>query len=171
MNRYRRGDDRDRCLTRHFSTILTICWRKSLAPPEAGWRTRCMSAFSSFSCEAATLPSAIVSSHGNRSRKAFNTGKPAERSDFVGVRLLNMPRRESNECHGNAFQRTNCSGDNPSFSNVLQTIVAVGSEKPSRHSLGLLVRRGVIPKTMRSGAMPVFRPSKSRSDVIGIPLK
>src|SRR5437870_7127119 len=41
------------------------------------------------------------------------------------ARLLNMPRRESNECHGNAFHNTNCSGGRPSFSSVPQTIVAV----------------------------------------------
>jgi hypothetical protein len=125
-------------------TTSAICWRKSLAPPEAGCRTRCMSAFRSFSCKAATLPSATISSHGNRSRNTLTSGKPAERSDFVGVRLLKIPRRGSNECHGNAFERTNCSGDNPNFSNVLQTIVAVGSEKPSGHFSGLLVRRGAM---------------------------
>src|SRR3989440_5787564 len=116
-------------------------------------------------------PSVTTSRHGNKSRKAFSTGIPADCSELVGVLLLNMPRCGLNECHGNAFQRTNSSGDNSSRNNVLQMIVAVGSEKPFEHFRRLFVGCGVIPKRMRSGAMPVFRPSKSRSDVIGIPLK
>ena len=31
------------------AAILAICWRKSLAPPEAGWRTQCAFILSSSS--------------------------------------------------------------------------------------------------------------------------
>jgi len=56
--------------------------------------------------------------------------------DLLGIRLLNSPRRGSNECHGNAFHNTNSSGSTPVFSNAPQTIVAVGSEKhPHKYSV------------------------------------
>ena len=157
----------------HFCTILAICWRKSFAPPEAGWRTWCISAFNSFSCEAATLPSATISLHGKRSRKPLSADRPADRSLFVGMRLLNMPRRGSNECHGNAFHSTNSSGFRPSLSNELQTIVAVGSEKPSVHCSRLLVRLALKLEKTCSGFIPAFSffPSRIRSDVMGIPVK
>src|SRR6266481_2545177 len=116
-------------------------------------------------------PSATTLSHGNKSRKAVSTGIPADCSERVGDLLLNIPRFGSNECHGNAFQRTNSSGDNSNRNNVLQTIVAVGSEKPSRYVCGLLVRRGAMLENTCSRSIPVFRLSKSRSDVIGIPVK
>src|SRR6266496_6656968 len=104
--------------------------------------------FSSFSCEAATFPSATTSSRGKRSRKALSTDRPADCSDLLGVRLLNKPRRGSKECQGKAFHNTNCSGFRPSFSSVLQTIVAVGSEKPSGNCSRLLVRLAwVLEKT------------------------
>src|SRR5512133_2456879 len=100
------------------------------------------------------LPSATICSHGKRSRKALSTDKPADRSDLLGIRLLNKPRRGSNECHGNAFQSTNCSGFRPSLSNVPQTIVAVGSENPSGHFRELLVRCGLMLERTYSGAIP-----------------
>src|SRR6266550_5300562 len=129
--------------------------------------------FSSLSCEAATSPSATISSRGKRSRKALSTDKPADRSDLLGIRLLNKPRRGLKECHGNAFHSTNSSGFRPSLSNELQTIVAVGSEKPSGHCSGLLVRFALTLEKAYSGFIPTFFffPSKIRSEVIGIPLK
>src|SRR5207253_173295 len=98
----------------------------------------------SFSCEAAMQPRATTSSHGNSFRKVLSIDKPAARSDLFGIRLLNRPRRGSNECHGNAFQRTNSVGLIRSLSSELHTIVAVGSEKPSRHISCLLVRRAAM---------------------------
>src|SRR5205823_8963238 len=111
--------------------------------------------------------------YGKRSRKALSTASPADRSDLLGIRLLNMPRRGSNECQGNAFQSTNCCGFRPSLSSVLQTIVAVGSENPSGQLLGLLVRRGLILEKTCSSSIPLpfFFPSRIRSEVMGIPLK
>jgi len=97
------------------------------------------------------LPSAMISSRGKRSRKALSTDKPADRSDLLGIRLLNKPRRGLNECHGNAFHSTNSSGFRPSLSNELQTIVAVGSEKPSGHCSGLLVRFALTLEKAYSG--------------------
>src|ERR1700746_2546664 len=83
-------------------------------------------------------------SQGNNSRKAVSTERPESCSNLLGIRLLNSPRCGSNECHGNAFHRTNSSGSTPIFSNAPQTIVAVGSENPSGHTLRLLVRRGLM---------------------------
>jgi hypothetical protein len=78
-----------------------------------------------------------------------------------------------NECHENAFHRTNSSGFTPSFSNVLHTIVAVGSENPSGHFSGLLVRRSLCLKktSLAFNWSFLLRPSSKRSEVIGIPLK
>ena len=105
----------------------------------------------------AMLPSAMTSSHGKRSRKALSTDKPADRSGLLGIRLLNKPRRGlKNECHGNAFHNTNSSGFRPSLSNELQTIVAVGSEKPSGYCSGLLVRPGLQLEKTCSGFIPAF---------------
>src|SRR6266542_6316427 len=101
----------------------------------------------------------MISSHGKRSRKVLSTDKPVDRSDLLGIRLLNKPRRGLNECHGNAFHRTNSSGFRPSLSSVPQTIVAVGSEKPSGHRSRLLVRRGPAPAGLEntcSGFIAVF---------------
>src|SRR5262249_54710920 len=92
---------------------------------------------------AAIFPSATIWSHGNNLRKAFITGRPESCSDLLGVRLLNSPRRGSNECQGNAFHKTNSFGRRPVFSIAPQTIVAVGSENPFGHKRGLLVRRGL----------------------------
>src|SRR4029453_14620603 len=119
------------------------------------------------------LPSAMTCSHGKRSRKALSTDKPADRSDLLGIRLLNKPRRGLNECHGNAFHSTNSSGFRPRLSNELQTIVAVGSEKPSEHRSDLLVRFALKLEKTCSGFIPTFSffPRRIRSDVIGIPLK
>src|SRR5947207_15274555 len=89
------------------------------------------------------LPSATTSSCGKRSRKALSTDRPADCSDLLGIRLLKMPRRGSNECHGNAFHSTNWSGFRPSRGSVPHTIVAVGSENASGYFSGLLVRRGL----------------------------
>src|SRR6266496_5114543 len=111
--------------------------------------------FSSFSCEAATFPSATTSSRGKRSRKALSTDRPADCSDLLGVRLLNKPRRGSKECQGKAFHSTNSSGFRRSLSNELQTIVAVGSEKPSGHFRGLLVRRALMLERTCSGSIPL----------------
>src|SRR4029077_16294977 len=129
--------------------------------------------FSSFSCDAATLPSATISLQEKRSRKAPSTDSPADRSLFVGIRLLNMPRHGSNECQGKAFHSANSSGFTPSVSSVLQTIVAVGSEKPPGHIRALLVRRALMSEKTCSGSIPLsfFFPSRIRSEVIGIPLK
>ena len=102
------------------------------------------------------LPSATISSHGKRSRKASSACSPRDRSLFVGIRLLNMPRCGSNECHGNAFQSTNSSGFRPSLSSELHTIVAVGSEKPSGHCSRLLVRCALMLEKTCSGPMPSF---------------
>src|SRR5438876_7180542 len=98
----------------------------------------------------------------------MSTGLPAERSAWVGIRLLNMPLLSLNECHGNAFHKTNSSGASPSRNKVLQTIVAVGSEKPCGHFVGLLVRRGVMPAKTCFGSTPeIFFPSsKIRSEVM-----
>src|SRR5204863_8278450 len=101
------------------------------------------------------FPSATTCSQAINSRKAFSTGQPESCSDLLGIRLLNSPRYGSNECHGNAFHKTNSSGSTPIFSNAPQTIVAVGSEKPSGQTLGLLVRRGLMPERICSGG---FRP-------------
>src|SRR5581483_4245946 len=102
---------------------------------------------SSFSsCAAAIFPSATICAHGNKWRKVFSAGRPAAHSDLFGVRLLSSPRRGLNECHGNAFQRTKSSGHRPSSSKVLQTMVAVGSEKPWLEISRLLVRRGATPE-------------------------
>src|SRR2546428_6586858 len=102
-------------------------------------------------------------SHGNNSRKTLSTGRPAARSDLLGIRLLNMPRRESNECHGNAFHKTNCSGFKPRSKSVPHTIVAVGSENPSGHFSGLLVRRGLVSEKKFLGFMwnLLLRPSSN----------
>src|SRR5439155_14975848 len=118
-------------------------------------------------------PSATTSPHGNKSRKALSTGMPADRSDLVGVRLLSIPRCESNECHGNAFHSTNWSGFRPSRKRAPHTIVPVGSEKPSEHFSHLLVRCGVTLKKICVGLIPLsfFLPSRIRSEVIGIPVK
>src|SRR6267154_4592674 len=105
------------------------------------------------SCAPAIFPSATICSQGNNSRKSFKTGRPESCSDLLGIRLLNGPRRGSNECHGNAFHKTNSSDSTPIFSNAPQTIVAVGSEKPFGQTLGLLVRRGLKPATMCSGGL------------------
>src|SRR5437660_1520574 len=98
------------------------------------------------------LPSAMISSHGKRSRKVLSTDKPADRSDLLDIRLLNKPRRALNECHGNAFHSTNSSHFTASLSRVPQTIVAVGSEKPSGHCSRLLVRFGLILEKTCSGS-------------------
>src|SRR5216117_2317216 len=98
-------------------------------------------------------PSATTLSHGNRPRNALSATLPANRSALVGVRLLSSPRRGSNECHGNAFHNTNSSGTTPIFSNAPQTMVAVGSEKPSGQILGLLVRHGLKPERICSGGL------------------
>jgi len=135
-------------------TILAICWRKSLAPPDAGWRTQCALTPIACNCAAAIFPSATICSQGNNSRKAFSTGRPESCFDLLGIRLLNKPRCGSNECHGNAFHKTNSSGSTPIFNNAPQTIVAVGSEKPSGQISGLLVRRGLIPAIIFSGGLP-----------------
>src|SRR6267378_4902363 len=111
-------------------TILAICWRKSLAPPDAGWRTQCALTPSCSSCAPAIYTSATICSQENNSRKTPSTGRPESCSDLLGIRLLSSPRCGSNECHGNAFHRTNWSGFRPSRKSVPQTIVAVGSEKP-----------------------------------------
>src|SRR5207249_6205768 len=111
--------------------------------------------------------------HGNNSRKALSAGSPAARSDLLGIRLLNMPRRGSNECHGNAFHRTKWSGLKPRRKSVPHTIVAVGSENPSAHFSGLLVRRGLMSEKKSLDFIRTFllRPSINRSEVMGIPLK
>src|SRR6266496_6041899 len=115
----------------------------------------------------------MISSHGKRSRKALSTDKPADCSDLLGIRLVNKPRRGLNECHGNAFHSTNSSGFRSNLSSVPQTIVAVGSEKPSGHCSRLLVRLGLQLKKTCSGFIPAFSffPSRIRSEVMGIPLK
>src|SRR5436309_6627519 len=107
----------------------------------------------SLSCAAAMRPSATTSWHGNKSEKALSTGIPEDCSELVGVLVLNMPRCGLNECHGNAFQRTNSSGFKPSCKSVPHTIVAVGSEEPFGHLSGLLVRRGLIPEMICSGGL------------------
>src|SRR5439155_18429425 len=118
-------------------------------------------------------PRATTGSHGKNFRKALSTGTPAARSLRVGVRLLNRRSSGSNECHGNAFQRTNSVGLIPSLSSELHTIVAVGSEKPSRHISCLLVRHATMSEKNCFAPMPtfLFLPSKMRSEVIGIPVK
>src|SRR4030095_1621825 len=139
------GKDQHDNLATAFRHNFAICWRKSFAPPDAGWRTKCAFKPSCSSCAAAIFPSATICSQGNNSRNAFSTGRPESCSDLLGIRLLNKPRCGSNECHGNAFHRTNSPGNTPIFNNAPQTIVAVGSEKPSGQISGLLVRRGLIP--------------------------
>src|SRR5207237_4600893 len=109
----------------------------------------------------------------NNSRKALRIERPAARSNLLGMRLLNMPRRESNECHGNAFHRMNSSALTPRCNSVPHTIVAVGSENPSAHFSGLLVRRGLMSEKKSLDLIGTFslRPSSNRSEVMGIPLK
>ena len=114
---------------------------------------QCASKPSSSSCAAAIFPSATICSEANNSRKAFSTGRPEICSDLLGIRLLSSPRRGSNECHGNAFHNTNSSGTTPIFSNAPQTMVAVGSEKPSGQILDLLVRRGLKPERICNGGL------------------
>ncbi|PYI41173.1 MAG: hypothetical protein DMF12_11070, partial [Verrucomicrobia bacterium] len=77
------------------------------------------------------------------------------------------------ECHGNAFHRTNSFGLTPSRKSAPQTIVAVGSENPSGHFSGLLVRRGLAFEKKSLGFMwnLLLGPSSNRSEVIGTPLK
>ena len=156
-----------------MDAILAICSPKSFAPPEAGWRSDWAGISNCSSCEAAIFPRATTFSPEKRSRKALSTGRPADCSARVGVRLLKIPARGSNGCHGNAFQRTNSSGRNPCLSSLLQTMVAVGSEKPSGYLSGLLVRRGLIFEKKSFGSIPAsaFFPSRIRSEVMGIPLK
>src|SRR5262249_8007992 len=99
------------------------------------------------------FPSATICPQGNNSRKTFKQGRPESCSDLLGMKLLKSPRCGSNECQGNAFHKTNSSGSIPIFSNAPQTIVAVGSEKPSAQILGLLVRRGFVLPRICSGAL------------------
>src|SRR4029077_13152742 len=54
------------------------------------------------------------------------------------------------------------SGSKPIFSNAPQTIVAVGSEKPSGQTLGLLVRRGLMPERICSGSLRPTSPGTWR---------
>ena len=95
----------------------------------------------------------------------------AASSAWVGIRLLSMPRRGANECQGNTFHRTNSLPRIPWRSSVLQTMLAVGSEKPRGALSNLLVRRGLIAEKTSFGGTSEFPPKRIRSEVMAMPVK
>ena len=144
-----------------------ICRRKSADPPLAGCRTQTANG----SWEAARRPTATTRAPVKRLRNTFRTGSLAPSSAWVGMRLLSMPRRGANECQGNTFHRTNSLPRIPWPSRVLQTMLAVGSEKPRGALSNLLVRRGLIAERTLSGGTSEFPPKRIRSEVMAMPVK
>ena len=68
----------------------------------------------------------------NNLRNASMISKPQESSPWVGLRLLKIPFADAQkDAHGKAFQKTISVPLKPAFSKHPQTIVAVGSLKPS----------------------------------------
>jgi hypothetical protein len=86
----------------------------------------------------------------NNSRiKRSSTGSPDARSGLLGIRFAQQPaawiERMPRETHSTGRIRL---ASRQASATAPQTIVAVGSEKPSGQTLGLLVRRGLMPATI-----------------------